>query len=345
MIDTTSLSSTKQTVKRKIADLKPHPLQHIYFPNHPTDDIAEFAETLKRGLDHAVEVTPDGMIICGHRRTAAARYLGWEEIHCWVRHDLKGNLAIEERFLEDNLERRHLSKLAIARCYQRLREVAEEQWRAGQRDGSARPRGDTRDMIGKRLGLSGRTLDRLLNVLHAPQAVQDAFESGNLPLVMAEKVARLPKGTQREVADEITTGKDAQSVVAAALRAHSQRRTSNERCEMPAQVRCLMQCLNKVVPPLMAHHGDFPAPGPKAMETIGNAIALLTRLKRSGSKATEAASPDTCPDPRTVVAKTMSCNHLRGGYHQEAGAVLILSNSDTDDAIGFDTHGESRIAG
>lgn len=294
---TSGPSSTQKTIeRRKIADLKPHPLQPVYFPTDPTDNIELFAETLKRGLDNPVEVTPDGVIICGHRRTAAAKFLGWTEIDCWVRHDLaeKGTAAIEERFLEDNLERRQLCKLAIARCYQRLRTIAVEEWRAGRRDRAELPRGDTRDFIGQRLGLSGRTLDRLLNILRAPQSVQDAFERDDLPLVLADKVARLSKDVQEQIEAEIEAGNSAKQVIAAKLKADAERRAGHglHRVELLGKWNRHLGHLRNEVPLLKAHLAALPKPGAAAGEVIDNAIDFLLQLKR---RHEETSAPDRCP--------------------------------------------------
>lgn len=293
-----SASSSQKTVeRRRLADLRPHPLQATYFPADPADSIERFAETLRRGLDHPVEITPDGVIICGHRRTAAAKHLGWIEIDCWVRHDLasQGPGAIEERFLEDNLERRQLGKLAIARCYLRLRTIADEKGRAGRRDNHSQS-GDIRDVIGERLGLSGRTLDRLLNVLRAPKSVQDAFERDELPLVMAERVARLPAAVQAEIASELAAGRRAQDVVGEKLQEDVERRASYglDRSGLFKRWQRCIGHLRQDIPFLQDHVADLPKPSPAAREVIDSAITFLLQLKTRHSEAISTADSGSC---------------------------------------------------
>src|SRR4051812_38618228 len=112
-------------------------------------------------MQSPIEALPDGTIVAGHRRAQAARHLGWSKVEVWVRDDLKaqGDAAVEDRFIWDNLGRRQMGPLEIARCYQRLK----TNFRVNQSDRlSDRDKRDLRDQIGQRLGLSGRNLDRYL---------------------------------------------------------------------------------------------------------------------------------------------------------------------------------------
>src|SRR5947209_18833345 len=96
----------------------------------------------------------------------------WDEIAVWVNDDLaaQGDLAVEQRLIEDNLARRNLDRLDQVRCYRRLVEMAtttpDEMRRSHQL-------GRVRDVVGARLGISGRTLDRYLRLLDTPREVQD----------------------------------------------------------------------------------------------------------------------------------------------------------------------------
>jgi ParB-like chromosome segregation protein Spo0J len=263
--------------KRNIADLKPHPQQNTFFP---LKDIEKFAETLERGLENPVEITPDNIIICGHRRTAAAKFLGWETIDCWIRHDLaeQGEVAIELRFLRDNADRQHLDKLGIARAYQRERELLDQGLSAGRRQ--EQPRGDTRDEIGRRLGVAGRTLDRYLNILRTPLVVQQAFQRNELPLLTAEKVAHLGKKVQDQIEREINGGGNATTVVDKHLQEDAQRRAGwavNRQVIRGKFFKCLGR-LDQDVAEFEAHPEFLPELSPKAVETINKASALFSRL-------------------------------------------------------------------
>jgi ParB-like chromosome segregation protein Spo0J len=74
--------------KRKLSDLRPHPLQAQVFHDTRGEELARLAEDIKaNGLNCPVEITPENVIICGHRRVKAARQLNWDEIEVWVRQD------------------------------------------------------------------------------------------------------------------------------------------------------------------------------------------------------------------------------------------------------------------
>jgi ParB/RepB/Spo0J family partition protein len=207
--------NAKRLEKWKLAALKPHPGQAGLFhaaAHDPGDK--ELAESMSKGLDHPVEVLPDGTIVCGHRRTRVAQSLGWDEIDVWVRDDLAGDRAAAElRLIEDNLNRRQLGPLELARCYQRLKDLAKDTPRSERRQcqkGGAR---DFRDLAAQKLGVSGRNLDRYLRVLDAPAAVQRAVEAKELSLQDGGAVAVMAKERQDEIARRIEAGEKAKDVV------------------------------------------------------------------------------------------------------------------------------------
>jgi ParB/RepB/Spo0J family partition protein len=202
--DTTATPAAEHEIRNcNIADLRPNPEQGKVFGNLPDHKLRELAENMKKnGLDHPIEITPDGTIICGHNRVRAAKLLGWKKIKAVVRKDLQdlGDLAITTRLIKDNLDRRQLSRLAQARAYQRLKEVSCQLPKHGL-NGSEKS--ELRDQIGKVLGMSGRNLDRYLAVSSTPRAVQDAFEEQRLTLVLAAKVSTFRKPVQEAIAREV----------------------------------------------------------------------------------------------------------------------------------------------
>jgi ParB-like chromosome segregation protein Spo0J len=200
------MSGSEQTIEnRPIAALRPHPRQHeIFHPPLPFEIDELAADLTQNGQLTPVEVLPCGTIIAGHKRVAAAGSLGWNEIQVWVRHDLAHNpgLAVE-RLIEDNLLRRQLGPLEIARCYREMKAAG----RSGRRRLSSQDHDDLRDQVGKRLGVSGRTLDRYLRVLEGtPQEVQDAVAMNKLGISLAEKIVGLPRKEREGIAAEIRAG-------------------------------------------------------------------------------------------------------------------------------------------
>jgi len=203
--------------KWQIKDLKPHPRQAEFFQDLPFHLLRDLAQDMQdRGQKEPLEILPDGTIVCGHQRTRAAKMLRWEEIDVWVNHELaaQGDLAVEQRLIEDNLTRRNLDRLDQVRCYKRLVEMARETPEQRRR---SHQRGRLRDIVGSRLGISGRTLERYLRVLNAPREVQDAFKAGQISLVHASKVAGLPIKVQQQLAADLRADADPKQAVQARL--------------------------------------------------------------------------------------------------------------------------------
>ena len=200
--------------KWQLSTLKPHPKQSTLFADAPPHEIEELAADIKlNGQLTPIEILRDGTIITGHKRVAAARFLGWTELDVWVRDDLEaeGAVAVERRLIDDNLNRRQLGPLGMARCYKHLKLLGRPIYGAGL---ASYENTELRDQIGKRLGVSGRTLDRYLRILdETPQEVQDAVAANKLPLTLAEKVAGLTQAQREQVAAEIQAGGDPRAVV------------------------------------------------------------------------------------------------------------------------------------
>jgi hypothetical protein len=129
-----------------------------------------------------------------------------------VRHDLaeKGEAAVEQELIADNVNRRQLDKLEAARAYKALIKLQKTFPIKERRKYQC---GRLRNVIGSRLGLNGRTLERYVSLLNTPQAVQEAFQKDKLPLLLAEQVARLAPDIQQQIASQIEAGADPKEVV------------------------------------------------------------------------------------------------------------------------------------
>jgi len=198
------VKTDKQIVeKRSLSSLQPHPQQAALFPPLSDLELKALANDIERnGLQQPVEILPDGTIICGHQRVAAAKLLGWAEIDCNIRTDLAeaGDEAVEQRLIEDNLHRRQLDELGVARIYRHLK-----QQRPGKRAGNGA--GNLRDELAKRFDGSGRTLDRWAKVLNADPAVQEAVSQRRLTLSEANRIAVLPAKEQRKIVAGLAKGR------------------------------------------------------------------------------------------------------------------------------------------
>jgi ParB family chromosome partitioning protein len=195
-----------------IRKLKRHPQQDSLFDDLPEAQFQAFVESMRPGQDVPIEILPDGTIITGHQRVRAARALGWREIKVIVRHDLaqQGEDAVLARLIGDNLNRRHLSPLARARSICRLCEVLKRQ---ADDDSGRFSEAAVRRKIAEQLGVSDKTVLRYLNVVRTPMEVQQAFDRGDLSLVVAGRVALLPGFDQDKLAERIRRGEAAKDVV------------------------------------------------------------------------------------------------------------------------------------
>lgn len=186
-----------------VSRLMPHPRQGV-FRTHTAREIQDLAESLERdGLICPVEILPDGTVICGHGRLAAAKLLDWTTIAVWVRHDLEqqGEGAVFRRLVQDNLVRRQLTKLGMGRAYLALKEEEYEAWRMA---GQTQAQGDFRDHLGELLGCDGTTAERWARLAVLPLDYDHLIETGLLTQQQAEKIANhLPADIQERLGHKL----------------------------------------------------------------------------------------------------------------------------------------------
>ncbi|GAA1576607.1 hypothetical protein D3229_08335 [Leucobacter aridicollis] len=90
-------------------------------------DLHALVESIARdGLLQPITITPDGMLICGARRLAAIRRLGWKTVNVWVRSGISttlGQLLAEQ---DDNLLHKPLTRTEEATLYAELKALMAE---------------------------------------------------------------------------------------------------------------------------------------------------------------------------------------------------------------------------
>jgi ParB-like chromosome segregation protein Spo0J len=269
---------TRDVRKWKLKDLKPHPRQAELFPDLPMPLLRDLAQDMQaRGQQNPAEILPDGTIVCGHQRRRAAELNGWEEIDAWVNHELarQGELAVEQRLIEDNIVGRKLDHLDQVRCYRRLVEMAPDTPADQQR---RHQEGRLRDVIGDRLGISGRTLERYLRVLDTPSEVQDAFRAGRISLVNASKVAGLPQEAQQQLAEDLRDGANPKQAVAASL-------AGREPDPFEAVFGPFLRGLARYVPAVQPQADRITKLAPGEVAVLESAQALIGQLLRQAKEA------------------------------------------------------------
>ena len=94
---------------------------------NPEEDLAPLMRSIERlGLLQPVTITPDGVLICGHRRLAAVKRLGWRTLRVWVRVGLSDDLTRLLAEQDENAMHKPLSPLDAAALYRELKDLLSE---------------------------------------------------------------------------------------------------------------------------------------------------------------------------------------------------------------------------
>ena len=260
---------------RPVAKLRPHPRQHELFGTPSADVVEAMAQSIKsEGLMHALEILPDGTVVCGHTRLAAVKKLRWKDVACIVLHELaaQGDEAIVQYLVRDNVERRQMTKLQRARVTLMLEGRTANQIR---KHGLSE---EDRNRVGILLQMSGRNLSRWVRVLSTPIEVQNAVDRGELTLGQAGQVGHLRQEDQETIAWAIREGTPPADAVADFVEARKPNGSANAafRRYVQASREALKQLRNRVrdVAPHLAH---------EHLRTLQQAAALLSALTQRGS--------------------------------------------------------------
>ncbi len=163
-------------------------------------DLQHLAASMREhGLLHPVVVTPDGVLVAGHRRIEAARLLGWTEVATTVtgvadmlaaerdenaeRKDFTPSEAVAiGRLIEDQ----HREKIAAQKSAMARQNVAKRKDRStttGNED-AVTPAGKTDVVASRAVGMDTATYFRAKKVVAAAEADPERF--GDLPARMDE---------------------------------------------------------------------------------------------------------------------------------------------------------------
>ena len=200
-------ATTDRIRRMRCADLRPNAdnPRGLVAPESVRELAASLAES---GMLCPILVRPNGVIVAGHRRHAAAKLLGWEWVPVVVTMELDEQ-AVLVAMAAENLQREDLSPLAEARGYDSLR-------RAGL---------SIADIV-RRLGVGREQVTASLRLLELDPETAALADRGDLPMGALQYLVRVTDRVQRlelaaEVADyrtsvkglslkvaEITSGRD-----------------------------------------------------------------------------------------------------------------------------------------
>ncbi len=90
-------------------------------------DLTALAESIARdGLLQPLTVTIDGVLVCGARRLAAIKLLGWRTVRVWVRSGVSGRLGHLLAEQDDNMLHKDLTPVEAAALYRELKTLMAE---------------------------------------------------------------------------------------------------------------------------------------------------------------------------------------------------------------------------
>jgi hypothetical protein len=212
-------------MKIYLNNLKPNPLNNEIYGEDTPEQFNDLVEKIKNsGYIKPILITKQYVIVSGHRRFRAATQLGYTEIeYQFVPDDPQKQL---ELFLLENYyrEKTNEQKTRESNYYFQIESQKSEQRRiqAGNQNLGQSPevdlnpplteKGKTRDIVGEKVGLAGRTLEKSRYVVKVVDEETDPdlkwfFEENlNANVDTSFKLSKKPKTFVKEVMDR--TGRD-----------------------------------------------------------------------------------------------------------------------------------------
>ena len=216
-------------MKIDITLLKEHPLNHEVYGNDDPEQFNALVEKIRNsGYIKPILITTQFIIISGHRRVRAALLLGYTDIEFqYVPEDPQKQIELfllENYYREKSMEQ----KTSEAKYYMEIeaRKSEERKRQAGNQNLVQSPvvekipppteKGKTRDIVGQKYGMSGKTLEKSLEVVDRIDSELDDkikwFFSQSLDenVDATNKLAKKPVETVQEVMER--TGDDPKKV-------------------------------------------------------------------------------------------------------------------------------------
>ncbi|MEW6772050.1 MAG: ParB N-terminal domain-containing protein [Bacillota bacterium] len=184
-----------------ISLLKPHPKNKEFFPDSLPDHLwQELVEDVREnGIINPLVVTPDYTVLAGHLRLEAAKEAGLTHVPVVIRDVDSDSDEAVSLLIRDNLLRRQLSDVQVAKLIRRLKEIyAVNQGRPKARNGySGR---EKQDKMSELLGIDERHIRRLDKLNDLIPDLQALVESGKWnTTTVASIVGSLPPEEQEEL--------------------------------------------------------------------------------------------------------------------------------------------------
>jgi ParB family chromosome partitioning protein len=259
--DTAEQSAVGAPRIRPLADLRANPLN----PRGPVsaEDVADLAESIHAlGVLQPLLVLPDGTVVAGHRRLAAARLAGVVAVPV-IERDLSEREQIEAMTAE-NVARKDLSPSAEARAYRRLAAL-----------------GLTHGDIARRVGVPPSRVAARLQVLELPAPVVEMIDRGAVPLGAVKALAELGDAGEVGRLAEALARRDVTVAALSDARKVIKLRDAMTRREAAPQAKRAVEhepASEAHVPP---GRSEQRGPCPHCADARGVAVAALASLRRA----------------------------------------------------------------
>lgn len=191
-------------IEKKVADLKPHPMNEYLFDDIEGEKWEEFLTSVQReGILHPLMITEDGTIISGHQRWRACLALNVPTVRCYV-YQPKGDCPEDDILLalmESNLRQRGFINSPSVKLGRIMKEY-ERIFGADKRSSGGKPGAGavSRKDIQEHLGIDKKVANCAKALSVMPEPVQDMVECGVIPPRVAyDVIAKLPPEQQVEL--------------------------------------------------------------------------------------------------------------------------------------------------
>jgi ParB family chromosome partitioning protein len=177
---------------------------------HDLGNLDGLVESIRQlGMLQAIGLTLENKLVFGGRRLAAAKMLGWTEVPAVVVASLADAATALKAERDENQCRKPMTPSELVSLGKALEEIerpkATERKKSGEKaepsgTGSGRSTGDTRDVVGEALGVSGKHYEQAKKVVDQgePELVV-AMDRGDISVKQAAQVASLPPAVQQDV--------------------------------------------------------------------------------------------------------------------------------------------------
>lgn len=167
------MKQTKQIIKEISVDMIDHP-KDILRIDIDDQEIEELSQSIDEiGLLQPILVATDGdrfELVFGHRRFLACKKLEWSKIRSIIRTMTPEEIGLARA--TENINRANLTPIEEANTYRHLIDIY----------------GFTVDQVAKKMGRSGGTVKRRMDLLKMPHQLQKAVHSKRISITVAEEL-------------------------------------------------------------------------------------------------------------------------------------------------------------